>query len=165
MRNFLIFIIINLKIYSFGALINHNQLYSHHLSYLNMQNHNMIIDNHSDKIYINLFENKNDFILSLKDFYKEKKLLLLDLFTESINQLEGLKELFINHEFEELYLGLHYDLNYNSYPSSTQLITSLPKNIIMQEDTPVLISETAAINLVLTICFISFIIHRLFLLE
>lgn len=168
MRGFFSFIFVSLGIFSYADQMEESYFYSHHISYLNMMSYDFI-SNTSPSVElvlssneINEIEDDSSLIFKLIYYYNENKVILADVFEEQKIKLDGLIQILLNHEYVKLPFDLYayFDLEL-SESKFTEVKQLMNFDSAIDEQ---FISETAAINLVLVMSFLSLLIHRIFLI-
>ena len=168
MRGFFSFIFVSLGIFSYADQMEESYFYSHHISYLNMMSYDFI-SNTSPSVElvlssneINEIEDDSSSIFKLIYYYNENNVILADVFEEQKIKLDGLIQILLNHEYVKLPFDLYayFDLEL-SESKFTEVKQLMNFDSAIDEQ---FISETAAINLVLVMSFLSLIIHRIFLM-
>ncbi|MFL2860788.1 MAG: hypothetical protein ACJZ85_04570 [Pontiellaceae bacterium] len=96
------------------------------------------------------------------DSYKEHKVLLADVFEEQKVKLDDFIQILLNHEYDKLPFDLYAYFDLELSESKFSEVKQLMNFDSASEEQ--FISETAAINLVLVMSFLSLIIHRIFLM-
>ena len=168
MRGFFTFILVSLGIFSYADQMEESYFYSHHISYLNMRSYDFISNTsssvelvlHSNDI--NEIQNDNISLFKLIYYYKENKVLLADVFEEQKVKLDGFIQILLNHEYVKLPFDLYAYFDLELSESKFTEVKQLMNFDSASEEQ--FISETAAINLVLVMSFLSLIIHRIFLM-
>ena len=165
MRGFFTLILVSLGIFSYAGQMEESYFYSHHISYLNMRSYDFISNTSSSVELVlpsNEIKNDNISLFKLIYYYKENKFLLADVFEEQKVKLDGFIQILLNHEYVKLPFDLYayFDLEL-SERKFTEVKQLMNFDSASKEQ---FISETAAINLVLVMSFLSLIIHRIFLM-
>ena len=168
MRGSYTFILISLGILAYADQTEASYLYTHHISYLNMTTYEFIADTSLSQGLglfsndIKKLENDSGVFFILINYNEVNTILLIDMYQEQKMMLDSFIEILLHHEYDrvpfDFYPYYNSELSEKKFTEVKQL-----SNLDAASDEQ-FISETAAINLVLTTGFLSLIIHRLFLL-